>query len=62
MTWGATPGGNSSDVQDQLHGVQQIQAAKYAFAAVLTDQSVVTWGAPHCGGDSSQVQAQMASF
>ena len=38
-------GGDSSAVRDQLRGVQQIQATTgYAFAAILADGSVVTWG------------------
>ena len=30
-------------MQDQLKGVQHIQASRQAFAAILTDGSVVTW-------------------
>ena len=37
-------GGDSSAVRDQLKGVQQIQATVTAFAAILEDGSVVTWG------------------
>ena len=37
-------GGDSSAVRDQLKGVQQIQATSEAFAAILEDGSVVTWG------------------
>ena len=45
VTWGdANFGGDSSAVQDQLKGVQQIQATNWAFAAILEDGSVVTWG------------------
>ena len=32
-------GCDSSAVQDQLCGVQQIQATEYAFAAILADGS-----------------------
>ena len=46
-------GGDSSAVQDQLKGVQQIQATDHAFAAILEDGSVVTWGYADFGGDSS---------
>ena len=43
LTWGdARCGGDSSAVQDQLRGVQQIQATEMAFAAILADGSVVT--------------------
>ena len=46
-------------VQDQLKGVQQIPACEYAFAAILIDGSVVTWGDDDCVGDSRAVQAQL---
>ena len=60
VTWGSEPwGGDSSAVQDQLKGVQQIQATDTAFAAILEDGSVVTWGHADCGGDSSAVQGQL---
>ncbi|OLQ02248.1 hypothetical protein AK812_SmicGene14917 [Symbiodinium microadriaticum] len=43
----------------QLKNVQQIQASDSAFAAILGDGSVVTWGNPEYGGDSSSVQDQL---
>ena len=46
-------------MQDQLKNVQQIQATKQAFAAILGDGSLVTWGHPDKGGDSSAVQDQL---
>ena len=52
-------GGDSSAVRDQLKGVQQIQATIWAFAAILADGSVVTWGDALCGGDSSAVRDQL---
>ena len=52
-------GGDSSEVQDQLKIVQQVQGAFGAFAAILADGSVVTWGDPDSGGDSSEVQDQL---
>ena len=58
VTWGLEVGGGS-EVQGQLKGVQQVQAAKYAFAAILADGSAVTWGEPDSGGDSSEVQDQL---
>ena len=62
VTWGlAECGGNSSDVQKQLKNVRQIQATYSAFAALLSDGSVVTWGLPDCGGDSTAVQEQLRS-
>ncbi|OLP91981.1 putative E3 ubiquitin-protein ligase HERC1 [Symbiodinium microadriaticum] len=52
-------GGDSSAVQEQLRDVQQIQASQQAFAAILADGSVVTWGHADYGGDSSSVQNQL---
>ena len=40
--------------------MQQIQATEGAFAAILADGSVVTWGLPQFGGDSSGVQAKLS--
>ena len=57
VTWGAALyGGDSSQVQDQLKAVQEVQATHFAFAAILANGSVVTWGDPDSGGDSSEVQ------
>ena len=52
-------GGDSRTVQYQLKSVQQIQASYAAFAATLTDGSVVTWGNADFGGDSRGVQDQL---
>jgi hypothetical protein len=38
--------------------VQADQAAGTAFAAIIADGSVVTWGYPKNGGDSYAVQDQ----
>ena len=46
-------------MQTELKGVQCIQASERAFAAILGDGSVVTWGYARAGGDSSAVQAQL---
>ena len=54
-----TYGGESSAVQGQLKHVQQIKASDAAFAAILSDGSVVTWGIADDGGDSSAVQEQL---
>ena len=60
VTWGdAGRGGDSSAVQDQLKGLQQIQATEDAFAAILEDGSVVAWGEEESGGDSSAVGDQL---
>ena len=37
-------------MQHQLKNVQAIQATYSAFAAILFDGSVVTWGQARCGG------------
>jgi len=39
--------------------VQQICGTDFAFAAILADGSVVTWGNPSRGGDSTRVQEQL---
>ena len=39
--------------------MQQIQASRGAFAAILGDGSVVYWGSGEDGGDSSAVQDQL---
>ena len=36
-----------------------IQASQYAFAAILGDGAVVTWGDPRFGGNSSEVKCQL---
>ena len=46
-------------MQDQLKGVPQIAASRGAFAAILSDGSVVTWGEPNFGGESGAVQDQL---
>ena len=46
-------------MQDQLKNVQQIQATQCAFAAILADGSVVTWGLAGFGGDSSAAQHEL---
>ena len=48
-------------MQVQLKGVQQIQASQQAFAAILSNGSVVSWGARTFGGDSRVVQDQLKS-
>ena len=50
-------GGDSSGVQHQLTNVQQICGTHHAFAAILADGSVVTWGNPYYGGDSSSLHS-----
>ena len=60
VIWGHHEWGcDSSLVQDQLEGVQQVQASQEAFAAILADGSVVTWGSPFVNGGSFAVQDQL---
>ena len=60
MTWGYSSfGADSSQAQEQLRNVQQIQATGAAFAAVLESGHVVSWGRASYGGDSSHVQEQL---
>lgn len=37
----------------------QVSSAERAFAALLMDGSVVTWGQSDYGGDSSRIQRQL---
>ena len=39
--------------------MQQIQANRFAFAAIRADGSVITWGHSRNGGDSTDVQDQL---
>ena len=52
-------GGDSSRVRDHLKNVGQICGTNYAFAAVLVDGTVVTWGQLYEGGDTSMVQHKL---
>ena len=59
VAWGhAYYGGDSSAVQERLKNVQQIQASGHAFAAILGDGSVVTWGDGGLGGLRQMRQIQ----
>ncbi|MBG0744936.1 MAG: peptidase M23, partial [Cylindrospermopsis raciborskii KL1] len=61
VTWGGN-GGNSSSVASQLTGgVTQIFSTVYAFAALKSNGSVVTWGDSSYGGNSSSVATQLTS-
>ena len=53
------PGNSGRDVQEQLKDARKVQANQKAFAAILTDGSVVTWGEGKSGGDSSAVRDQL---
>ena len=49
-------------MQDQLTHVQEIQASSSAFAAILGDGSIVTWGVAELGGDSTSVQDELRNI
>ena len=43
-----------------LHACRvQVCGSRHAFAAIMGDRSIVTWGNPHYGGDSSAVRNQL---
>lgn len=46
-------------MQDLLINVQEVVASAGAFAALLSNGRVITWGDPEKGGDSSGVQEQL---
>jgi hypothetical protein len=48
-------GGDSSNVKDQLINIKEIYSTFNAFAAVLNNGTVITWGNPKYGGNSSTV-------
>jgi Ca2+-binding RTX toxin-like protein len=58
----AGDGSRSNVVGPELNGtidVTQIYSTQYAFAALRSDGSVVTWGSDVSGGDSSAVASQL---
>lgn len=62
MTWGnhmLLYGGRPCEVPDEVQNVNSLFASQDAFAALLNDGYVVTWGSPTDGGDSSGVQSQL---
>ena len=60
VAWGDPKhGGDTSEVQHDLHSVQQIQSTQTAFAALRTDGAVISWGDDFGGGDSFDVQQQL---
>ena len=75
VTWGHhSVTSNCSAVRNHLGSVQLVQGTRVAvleeslyddaylagaFAAILEDGSVVTWGQPACGGNSSAVSDQL---
>ena len=55
-------GGDSRDVQDRLQNVTKVVASHAAFAALLEDGSVVSWGDPLFGGDDFEVRAELKNI
>ena len=58
VSWGASCSLGDRAVYE-LQEVRQVHAGQNAFAALLADGSVVTWGNPAYGGDCSAVQDQL---
>ena len=59
MTWSDKDYGDSSAVQAALIGVETIYSTSHAFAALLWNGTVVTWGNKMMGGDFRTVQAAL---
>lgn len=55
MTWGSGRYGGDTQVHTS-DGIEFVQATASAFAAVLGDGSVVTWGNPQYGGESTSLR------
>eukprot|EP00931_Biecheleriopsis_adriatica_P056168 TRINITY_DN33284_c0_g1_i1.p1 TRINITY_DN33284_c0_g1~~TRINITY_DN33284_c0_g1_i1.p1 ORF type:complete len:581 (-),score=90.52 TRINITY_DN33284_c0_g1_i1:71-1813(-) len=56
VTWGSVfGGGDSSDVQEQLHDVKFIYSNEFAFAALKKDGSVVSW----CDKEDHEFNAEL---
>ena len=49
-------------VQHELHQVLQLRATSWAFAALKSDGTVVSWGDPTCGGDIGGVRERLKSI
>ena len=63
VTWGRShTGSDSARVVDLLRNVQQIHATHTAFAAILNDRSVATWGDQDMGGDHTAVMDELETF
>ena len=60
MSWGERYfGADSSELQDQLRGVRQMCGTEAAFAVLLKDTSVVTWGHVGLGGCRCELPHQL---
>ena len=47
------------EVSSRLRNVHQLSGSNGAFAALLEDGQIVTWGSPYAGGDSSGLQDRL---
>eukprot|EP00913_Durusdinium_trenchii_P020428 g19192.t1 len=58
VTWGDPhSGGDSQEVNDELHDVRQIQANMDSFAVIRADGSAFSWGS--ASGSSEEIQEQL---
>lgn len=48
-------------VQEDLKNVRRIQSTESAFAAILADGRVITWGNEACGGCSHHLRDQLTN-
>lgn len=48
-------------VQEHLHNVLQLRATSWAFAALKSDGTVLSWGDPESGGDCRKVHHRLTS-
>eukprot|EP00438_Fugacium_kawagutii_P026135 Skav233832 [mRNA] locus=scaffold2623:51345:53682:- [translate_table: standard] len=66
ICWGNPASGANTIVADRVHewtNVHKVCSTWAAFAAILTNGRVVTWGHPNCGGDPAViVQGQLMKF
>ncbi|CAK9058436.1 unnamed protein product [Durusdinium trenchii] len=59
LAWGAQAAGDCSHVRDQLKEVTSLSAIAGAFAALLENGEVVTWGDHIFGGDTSSLRSTL---
>jgi hypothetical protein len=59
VTWGKSVIPEQLDFQMREHKICKVATTDYAFAAVLGNGSVVSWGKHHFGSDSSLVQHRL---
>ena len=52
-------GGNSSNLKEAMIGVDTNYSTDYAFAALVQNQTLVTWDEFNYGGDSSRVKTSL---